>query len=135
MKNLKISIEVFLLFFISFIFFSCSGTPSVSAAKEHFNQKYIEQFRGKIKLVDFKKTNGMKSNDNFYTMQYAATVEFQQDCWAFENLAFYLIYDNKPSRGNWPMMMEPQFHKHGDRIIINSSYSFHKTENGWIVNN
>ncbi len=117
----------------------CSGPPSENTGRKVVERQIQTQSNGKIKLVSFKKSNGM-GDDHFYQLEYEAEIEFLADgAWArgtpMDSSASFEF--STQAVGNTPtaQMMGAAFgaanvHR-GQRETIKSALRFEKTENGW----
>src|ERR1039457_2533982 len=87
MKNFLLNIKkcsVFFLFVSSaFIFAGCSSKPSEGDGKQAVQNQINQDAQGRIKLVEFHKTNGQMAEINavkIYSLAFGAEIEFTEDC-------------------------------------------------------
>ena len=117
---------------------SCSTDPSSSDGKGILGEKISEESKGKIKLISFEKTNAIKKSmfgQEQYTLEYSATIEFQQEGWVGENFNNFQIRDKK-SEGwdEYFLSISNGNSKHfniGDKVKLTGKMTFEKTEKGW----
>lgn len=107
-------------------------------AKEILETKIAGQSEGMVKLVDFEKTNGIKQSFNgmeFYTLEYSATVEFQQEVWKecdpFQGCFGNFNFRNVAPRGMEAAVLSFKHFTTGSKVKTAGKMNFQKTEKGW----
>lgn len=109
----------------------CSMHPSESDAKQILENQIQQNSGGFIKLVSFRKTNGIEKQIDGaegYELEWTATMEFTADClWDPSNftaippqniVGALLNLDKQKARG-------------GDKVELSGATAFEKTEKGW----
>lgn len=114
-----------------FLIVGCSSKPSESDAKQAFEQEIQENSNGLIKLISFKKTNGIEKQRSklegggaFYTMEWIATIESTCDC-------YWWLWDFRIQTDPDSGMRGVTYHHKGERVDVIGATDFEKTENGW----
>ncbi len=140
MKKLNSRIMQIALLILVSIFCGCSSLPSETDAKNDLKKMIDEQSKGKIELLKFEKTNGVKSNvfgQEFYELEFSFVIEFKEECWKsntdrsgyFTN--FWIMAKGPEGAIENLMYGHPKQFKKGDKINLTGKMSFEKTENGW----
>ena len=137
-------------------FFS-SGTPSASDAKKQLSA-YWEPCGKTIKVVNFKKINGIENTPKSYTMAFSYEIEFITDIdmsiyenrhqliatYCDKNIGYtegtpggdFFMFAINLSQGNIPIngVREPtEIIKKGTTVSISAEKIFIKTDNGWMM--
>lgn len=116
---------------ILFLLASCSSKPSESEVRQKIEQKISRNSNGLVKLVDFRKINGIErefGGVRTYEMEWSAELEFVADC-LWDSSTFKAI---PPPQG-----LDAYLHLNmkkaawGDRVKISGSTTLEKAENGW----
>ena len=121
---------------IGMVFSGCSlSDPSASDAQRVFENKIRNEAQGRIRLVSFQKTNGQKRQmfgENVYHLEFQAEIEFTQNCKWVKNADNTLSLRTTPPPSNalFDTDIGPVVQA-GQRQIINGSFDFEKTEQGW----
>jgi hypothetical protein len=127
-----------------FAFFaSCSSTPSSANAKEIINSRIERQSKGRIKLVNFQKTNGQMGEIfgvKVYQLSYKGEIEFLEDCFwvkgmdsavGIGSVNFRTTTVHEGLRNPLGAMNNRTMMKKGARSKISGQLTFEKTEKGW----
>jgi hypothetical protein len=120
----------------------CSGTPTESDAQQTVQQRIQSQSNGLIKLVSFRKTNGIAQEFGgmrAYHMEYTAEIEFIDDCmWSAGGMMGW--QGNFSAKRGQSQSYSANFldlsqgfrpAKKGERQSISGAFDYVKTENGW----
>lgn len=117
---------------------ACSGEPDVLDARKIIETKIAEQAKGRVKLVGFEKSNGMKSRFGgmeLYNLTYQATFEFPQEAWKNcdpSRGCFSDFYFRKQAPNDREAAVFSIRHfEAGSKLKVSGSMTFQKTENGW----
>jgi len=100
-----------------------------SVGQKAVSERINQDSQGNIKMVRFKKLNGIPSSE-LYTMEFEAEIEFLSDgFWASgpqpETAATYRFYSEEG------ILLPGKSVKKGERAKSGGSHRFRKTENGW----
>ena len=130
------------LFLTVILMASCSGSrgfPAESNGRSVLEHKVAEQSGGNIKVVSFKKTNGVDGGQ-IYQMEFQAEVEFQNSgAWAkggkLAEHVFFKFSSQQVEQGFAAMVAADlegwQNVRKGERQSIKDTILFQKTEKGW----
>ena len=138
MKNTRfyyIQKELLLIIFVLNIFFiSCSTSPE-AIAKKTYNDMVSKDSQGKLKLIDFEKTNGVKGSffgKEIYELEYKATIDFVESCWKDEGptSANFQVKEKEPKGWDAWNHLYKYFDK-GSKMTYNGKIALEKTDNGW----
>ncbi len=114
-------------FVLAIVFLTaCSNPPSIGDARSIVERRIQDGGNGKIKLLSFKKTDGLAQEVmgmKCYTLMYVSEIEFTADCnwkggYSTTERSDQTLFSGNPVR-------------QGERKTINGSFEFVKTENGW----
>lgn len=119
---------------------TCYAEPSVSDAKKILETIITEQSKGMVKLVGFEKTGGIKQSSNgmkFYTLEYSATVEFQQKSWKqcdqFKECFSDFHFSNVAPRSMEAAVFSFKHFDAGSKVKTSGKMRFQKIEKGWLA--
>jgi len=126
----------------------CSSKPSEGDGSRAIQNQIAQDSQGRIKLVEFHKTNGQMAEINavkVYTLEFNVKIEFYENCkWITGNFGQELGFRTgklvaAPNSGfSWGKFMDdsqnpgPPMQK-GQRVQIFGEIVFEKKENGWSV--
>ena len=114
-----------------YAFVGCSMKPTDADAKRFIEQKIQTNSNGLVKLIDFKKTNGIDKEiqgQKLYKMEWVATIEFSDDC-LINTTSFVAV--RQPKGFEQFLHLDKKQAQKGTQIQIPGSTEFTKTENGW----
>lgn len=118
------------------IFMGCSSLPGEKDAKKDLESKINEESNGKIELIAFEKTNGLKQvvfGQELYEIEFNATIEFKEDAYKSYNLdgvEYTNFYVSEKGKGVLANYMEKLIKK-GQKVNLTGSMDYEKTEKGW----
>jgi hypothetical protein len=117
----------------------CSGPPSQSIGEKLLEKRIESQSGARIKLVSFKKTNGVE-NVNLYEMEYEAEIEFTgTGTWTRgssldSSVSFEFSAGTLP-KNNLAQLMGSAIGavnvSQGEHQTVKGMLRFQKTEQGW----
>jgi mono/diheme cytochrome c family protein len=126
----------------------CSSNPAPGAGRQAVQDKINQDAQGRIKLKNFRKTNGQMAEINavkVYSLAFDAEIEFTEDCkWVtgvFGQQPGFVTAKlvAQPTSGfSWNKFMDDSSNpgkavKQGQRVNIDGVITFEITENGWAV--
>lgn len=112
---------------------STSSEPTEDEMKRRVEQLIRINSQGMIRLVGFKKRDGMdaeRGGVKFYSMEWTAMLEITKDC-LWKNATFEAVPPTNSLDGILYTSSGFQPAKQGQRIDLNSQTTFRRTENGW----
>ena len=130
---MRITQSVILAFFLLFLSVAtgCSSKPTEADVRGLIVQKISQNSNGLIKLVGFRKTNGIEhefGGTKVYEMEWVAELEFVADC-VWDKSTFEAI---PPPQGLDAFLhLTKQKKAKGARVDLSGSTTLQKTENGW----
>ena len=120
----------------------CSGDSRPAMAETAMREKVANESQGNIRLVSFKKTDGVE-RDFFgqltYEMKYEAQIEFLKDChWISQPTFEWDFHTTVGGPQNSLETFSPAFFgkqpaKQGDKKLIAGHMMFLKSEKGWRI--
>jgi len=123
-----------IVFLIAVSLTACSGPPSESDGRTALNQKIETESEGLIRLVSFKKTNGVTSEGG-YQLEYTAEIEFLDDCiWSGGYKGTFLATRGRPASAMDREMLRydaKEAAEKGKHQQVSNKLIFQRTENGW----
>src|ERR1035441_2985112 len=149
-KKIKNTV-LFLALGICAVFSGCSGSPSVSEGSQAVEDRIKGQSEGRIRLVQFRKTNGQLAEVmgvKVYTLEYETEIEFLEACkWNIITFAGAIMDDELSFRTtkapDKPLSELAQLAESatnpgtdvskGQRFKIVGAIRFEKKEKGWWV--
>jgi hypothetical protein len=131
-----------ILLLLAAIFLSssgCSRTPSEGTGHKMLERQIQNQSNGKIKLVSFRKTNGMEDG-NFYQLEYEAQIQFlAAGAWnrgnAMDPPAFEFSNEQLGSGATAQLLgavVGANNVRQGDHATVKGAFRFQRTEKGWL---
>jgi len=118
------------------IIMGCSSLPDEKDAKKDLEFKINKESNGKIELIAFEKTNGLKHvvfGQELYEIEFNATIEFKEDAYKSYNLdgvEYTNFYVSEKGKGVLANYMEKLIEK-GQKVNLTGSMDYEKTEKGW----
>ena len=112
--------------------------PSESSARQTIEEQIQKNSQGKLKLRDFKKTNGIEREifgQKMYELQYEAVIEPLANCWFIEpNSTSVKARISEP----YVCLQQCSFCsatplKKGELHKVNGSIHYEMTEKGWVM--
>src|ERR1035441_220687 len=149
-KKIKNTV-LFLALGICAVFSGCSGSPSVSEGSQAVEDRIKGQSEGRIRLVQFRKTNGQLAEVmgvKVYTLEYETEIEFLEACkWNIITFAGAIMDDELSFRTtkspDKPLSELAQLAESatnpgtavskGQRFRLVGAIRFEKKEKGWWV--
>lgn len=128
-------VNIFISAVICFSLVACGeDIPSEAEGKQVIAKRY--ETSDCLKLVGFKKTNGNKSEEKSYQMEYSALMELKKGCHGYyleKSNRFGSTPKNKFSeQGHKNMTGLGYKHvKEGEQVSLTGRIYFSKKENGW----
>ncbi|HEY5041849.1 MAG TPA: hypothetical protein VIK53_07585 [Verrucomicrobiae bacterium] len=150
MKTLLAKIKecnvLFLLIGSALFFAGCSSNPSPGDAKQAVQNQINQDAQGRIKLIEFHKTNGQLAEINavkVYSLEFEADIEFTTECKWITGIAGSEMGFRTSQLPDKPLGALAQFAaddgmpgsivKQGQQVKISGVIRFEKKENGWSV--
>lgn len=112
---------------------STSSKPTEDDMKRRIEQLIGINSQGMIRLVGFKKRDGMEAERGgvkLYQMEWTAMIEFTKDC-LWETSTFEAVPPTNSLDGILFASSGYRSAKQGQRIDLNGKTTFRRTENGW----
>lgn len=114
---------------------ACSSSPSEADPRDALSSRIEREAEGRIRLVDFKKTNGVRAEVagvSAYRLEYEAEIEFLQDVWwgCPMGLCFETV-TGAPGSLNFYLYQGKKHANRGQRETVTGALEFRKTERGW----
>jgi len=121
----------------------CSNKPSESLAKEIFEKNVLNDGKGCLEVISFKKTNGIEQNImgmNLYEIDYNATIKVVEECYLtppdWKGISAVSVAQwAKEDHRIFGVQMKPMWGAQtavGVTRDISGQMYFQKSENGWI---
>jgi len=111
--------------------------PSESDGRAVLEQKIQQQSKGLIRLVSFRKTDGVARETmgmKLYDLMYSAEIELTNDCyWGDGGRLGWQggFFAERPTGGISQMVEYSKSGKKGQREQVSATLGFERTENGW----
>lgn len=113
---------------------ACSLPPSASNAHNALARQIQEESQGRIRLVNFSKTNGLEAETNgvkIYKFEYQAEIEFADECWWAGQPGHFAADPVKASVWDALGHVLQRRMRKGQREKLSGTLEFEKTERGW----
>jgi len=111
--------------------------PSESDGRAALEQKVQQQSKGLIRLVSFRKTDGVARETmgmKLYDLMYSAEIELTDDCfWGDGGRIGWQggFFAERPTGGMSQIVEYAKSGKRGHREHVSATLGFQRTENGW----
>lgn len=146
LNKIKESCIPTLLLSLCVVMAGCSSKPSDGDGKQAIQNQINQDSQGRIKLVEFHKTNGQLAEVNavkVYSLEFKAEIEFASDCKWITGLGGSMMGFRTAQLPNKSLGALAQFAaddgmpgtivKQGQQVKISGVIRFEKKENGWSV--
>jgi len=116
-----------------------SRLPSESDGRAALEQKIQQQSKGLIRLVSFRKTDGVEQvvmGMKAYQLTYTAEIELTDDCfWGDGGLLGWQgnFFAERPTGGISQRVEYSKSGRKGHQEQISATLTFQRTENGWSI--
>ena len=134
---MKRTSSILLLFtLLQVIITSCSSLPSESEARKTLEAKISEESKGRIELLEFKKTNGLSQNmfgQEIYILEFNALIEFKEGGYKEDQMEG-VDFNNFFILGKNTLTVAAGFATYfekGKTVKLEGKIDYEKTENGW----
>ncbi len=145
MKNYCLSVLATSALGFNALLTGCSSSPTTSDGEQAIQQRIKNEARGRIKLVEFHKTDGQSAEVNgvkLYTLEYDAEVEFLEACKWDVLISGGVLMDDELHFGTRSLTdkssMEAAMNlgtevAKGQMVKLLGAIVFEKKESGWAV--